>query len=489
MINEIDVAWILLFSLGVLAQIVTPLVSGNKSVNSQSGLLSVVLLFSSTLLLSRFKQQDALITTLVISCILIINGYILMSWRFHPLRTSNQVVNNAIKIITTYCLLLAVQTYFSLTLNYYVLLQFIVIFLLSYRVLFWIRHVRYIDGSSAKTSKEPTVSVAVPARNETHALNQNLKSLVKSDYKKLELLVVDDCSQDNTAQIIRSFAHDGVRFINGQDSQGSWIGKNFAYKALSDEASGEIIVFSGVDTRYEPKTLGHLINYMDSNKLDMISVLPSHVKLNNWSLVIQPFRYMLMFARSSRSKPPVISTVWAIRSAALKKLGGFDAISHSINPEQYFARQIAKKNRYRFIVADPIMGLTTYKRPSSQKDTAIRYIYPSLHKSVFNTFVLSVLFISSIILPLPMLILYIISNNSGLITSIVYVNAIMGFVLYAWIVSLSYPRQNLLSGFFHYVIGSYYFIYLVMLSMVKYETDDVIWKGRNICQPVMLDKD
>ena len=51
---------------------------------------------------------------------------------------------------------------------------------------------------------------------------------IASDYPKLEIIVLDDCSQDRTAEIIRNFAHDGVRFIQSEDNKDNWLDKNKA---------------------------------------------------------------------------------------------------------------------------------------------------------------------------------------------------------------------------------------------------------------------
>ena len=108
----------------------------------------------------------------------------------------------------------------------------------------------------------PTVSLCIPARNETHALADCLSSAVASDYPKLEIIVLDDCSQDKTSQIIRSFAHDGVRFISGEVPSDGWLGKNNAYQALATQAKGEYLVFMSVDTRVEKKSISQLISYI-----------------------------------------------------------------------------------------------------------------------------------------------------------------------------------------------------------------------------------
>src|SRR6202042_3117366 len=70
----------------------------------------------------------------------------------------------------------------------------------------------------------PTLTVAIPARNETDDLEACLRSLVSCNYPKLEILVLDDCSQErHTPEIIRSFAHDGVQFIAGEVPEARWL--------------------------------------------------------------------------------------------------------------------------------------------------------------------------------------------------------------------------------------------------------------------------
>src|SRR5581483_2264299 len=106
----------------------------------------------------------------------------------------------------------------------------------------------------------PTLTVAIPARNETDDLQACLTSLVGSDYPKLEILVLDDCSQNRqTSDIIRNFAHSGVGFVNGQVPPDNWLAKNYAYNQLAEAASGELILFCGVDTRFQSGSLRGLV--------------------------------------------------------------------------------------------------------------------------------------------------------------------------------------------------------------------------------------
>jgi hypothetical protein len=73
----------------------------------------------------------------------------------------------------------------------------------------------------------PALTVAIPARNETDDLEACLRSVVASTYPKLEVLVLDDCSQNKrTPEIIREFAHAGVRVNAGEVPPHNWLAKN-----------------------------------------------------------------------------------------------------------------------------------------------------------------------------------------------------------------------------------------------------------------------
>ena len=63
-------------------------------------------------------------------------------------------------------------------------------------------------------------------------MNDCLERVVASTYPKLEIIVLDDHSQDNTSALIKSFAHKGVRFVEGTKLPEGWLGKNHALQLL-----------------------------------------------------------------------------------------------------------------------------------------------------------------------------------------------------------------------------------------------------------------
>lgn len=336
----------------------------------------------------------------------------------------------------------------------------------------------------------PTLSVAIPARNETVDLEECLQSLLTCDYPKLEILVLDDCSQEKrTPEIIRQFAHDGVRFIAGKVPPDSWLAKNYAYQQLSEAANGDILLFCGVDARFSKQSLRLLVAGMIQKKKSMMSIMPlNHIpyswKLGNLS--VQPSRYAweLALPRHWLQRPPVLSTCWLISHDSLKKMGGFEAIKRSISPESYFARHLAARtDTYSFMQSNQAIGVSSAKNLLEQKATAIRTRYPQMHRRPELVGLFSLL--EFIILVGPLIFIGLgISQQAWPAVIISGLNFALMTLFYSVIVRITY-RKFLPRGLWLLPIATIYDIGLLNYSMWQYEFSDVIWKDRNVCMPVM----
>lgn len=331
----------------------------------------------------------------------------------------------------------------------------------------------------------PTLTVAIPARNETPDLVECLTSVIASDYPKLEIIVLDDCSHDKTPDIIKQFAHDGVRFVQGNEPDGHWLPKNAAYQRLLDEATGEIILFCGVDVRFEPTTLRRLITMMQTKQKSMISLLPLRLSSSTGQTALQPLRYWWEIALPRRllNRTAVLSTCWAIRRSVLHKQGGFEAYSRSVLPERHFARHLTTQDQYSFMRTSPELMLTTVKSAAAQRDTVIRMRYPQIHRRLELAFLLAGAEVLLLLGPYILLAAGLLAGNVLVTTSSLVTIVLLSATNYrivqassntaGWQAVLLLPLSILME------------LYLGLLSAMKYEFSTVDWKGRNICLPVM----
>ena len=353
-----------------------------------------------------------------------------------------------------------------------------------YQILWTFKHYRLRNLDQGLRLRDmPTVTLAIPARNETHALEACLRAAVASDYPKLEIIVLDDCSQDKTSEIIRSFAHDGVRFVQGDIPADGWLGKNQALQTLTAQASGDYIMFADVDTHLSPQSISKLVLYALSNRQEMVAVLPT--RRDGWSAatLLTTLRYYWQIALPlTARRVPVATQCWLVRRATLAKLGGFAAVQHKIVPEGYFARILFVHDQYRFIVSNDELGVTTAKKWSSQAENSIRFLYPTFRRQPFyalgGILALGTLFVAPfavlVLAPHDARLWVLAGSGSGLLW-LGYALVVARTHSFTWPVTLLLLPAALVQE-----------LLLLIASMLTYEFGDVNWKGRNVCYPVMM---
>lgn len=332
----------------------------------------------------------------------------------------------------------------------------------------------------------PTVTVAIPARNETRDLQACLDTVVTSNYPKLEILVLDDCSHTKPSDTIKAYARSGVRFIKGDIPKHGWLAKNQAYDKLSREATGEIILFCGVDVRFGTNTIRALVTTMTLRKKAMISVMPKRSDSSLLNGFTQPTRYLWEIALPRRyiGRPAVLSTVWMIRRNSLTTLGGMKSVKRMVIPEGFFARSLSKQNdAYSFMRASNDLELQTVKSPREQWATAVRTRYPQLNKRPENALGLIALQATVFLLPYWLLSIGIFLDVAFLIyvstAAIVLLTAIHVTTMYltnptnTWIALINLPICIVID------------MIATITSLIRYEFGTVTWKERNICIPVM----
>lgn len=386
---------------------------------------------------------------------------------------------HAVAYALTHNIVLKYWVYFP----YVLLLASAAIFVLA---LLHILKTRHVQNKNHYSDKElPTVSVCIPARNETYALEQCLQSILANDYPKLEILVLDDCSQDKTADVIKSFAQDGVRFVQGDSPADRWLAKNQAYDKLAREATGELLLFCGVDVRFGSHAIRALTTTMLNRKKSMISVMPLRFYSKFNEAFIQPMRYWweLVPPRKLVNRPPVLSTCWMVNRKLLRNAGGFAAISHTIIPEGYFARYFIKDNSYSFIRADEELDVRTAKPLDQQWSTAIRTNYPQIRRRPEMALLLTVFTGLFLILPFILFLYALATVNVPLV--IISGGTIWFLTMtHVAILQVSDP-SNVPLGFFNLPLASLIEVLVGYISMLRYEFGAVEWKERNICVPVM----
>lgn len=352
----------------------------------------------------------------------------------------------------------------------------VVTLLLAARIVWGLNRYAY-RPTQAEEVELPSVSVCIAARNEVHALSHCLERVLQSDYEKLEILVLDDSSEDDTPHVIKSFAHAGVRFIAGRDIPAGWLGKNHATQTLALEASGDYLLFIDVDTTLQTHTISQLVAQLGANGRSMMSVLPRREDSSRASAVFGSLRYFWSLVLASKNTPPSASTLWMIKRDTLLELErGLPDYGQSVRPEAHIARQLQRSRDYYYLIGTRELGVGFEKRWRSQVQTAIRLYYPiaghSPWKAIIATFSLSLLILPAALLPF-------IAAKTILFLWALALSSITFLGFAAFLVRTSSPRGWLLRS----LVWPYIMVQelvLLLISMFRYATKTVKWKGRPV---------
>ncbi|MBI3889301.1 glycosyltransferase family 2 protein [Candidatus Saccharibacteria bacterium] len=322
----------------------------------------------------------------------------------------------------------------------------------------------------------PSVSLCIPARNEMHAMTTCLENALLSNYPKLEIIVLDDGSRDTTGHLIKSFAHSGIRFVEGSPLPSAWLGKNHALEDLLRESSGSLVIFADVDTQFSVDSISQLVAYMQKTNADMVSVLPFRLNVMRSSAVFATFRHFWNIVSHTKAKPAVASNAWMIkRSVISEKFNGFKSVAQNVRPEREVAQQLSLEGTYRFIISNNVLGMSYEKKLSSQYETSIRIYYPDFGLGGIALRI----FLLIIALTPYLFVVYGISTLDYLLVVVSFIVTLFISFINAWylgvVKSNNYGVTSLCLPFI--MLRE---IYLLAASFVLYKTGRVTWKGRPV---------
>lgn len=106
------------------------------------------------------------------------------------------------------------------------------------------------------------VSVIMPSHNTADYIAESIESVLAQTYQNWELVIVDDCSADNTDIVVEKYLTDcRIRYLKNEKNSGAAVSRNRALR----EAKGKWIAFLDSDDLWYPEKLQHQIMYMEKN--------------------------------------------------------------------------------------------------------------------------------------------------------------------------------------------------------------------------------
>lgn len=188
----------------------------------------------------------------------------------------------------------------------------------------------------------PRVSVLVPARNEARAIGRLMDDVLASEGVELELVVLDDASEDATARIVseRAAEDSRVRLVSGRPLPADWCGKQHACWQLAASARHDTWLFLDVDVSLSPDAVARTVAFLEREGVALASGFPRQMAdtVLGW-LLLPLIQFLLVgflpIARARQVNVPSLAAgcgqLFVTRRGDYERAGGHAAIRTSLH--------------------------------------------------------------------------------------------------------------------------------------------------------------
>lgn len=196
-----------------------------------------------------------------------------------------------------------------------------------------------------------TVSVIIAARNEELNIRRTIESILSQNFPKelLELIIIDDHSDDNTSAIVKEYIESGVKLIQLNENGRMNSYKKLAISRAIDCCKGEIVITTDADCRMGPNWLATVIGTFEKEDAYLLSspVVYSEEKSFFERLQTLEFLYLIGLGAAGigNGKPTTCNGAnLAYRKDIFKQMGGFKGIDElASGDDELFLHKVAEK--------------------------------------------------------------------------------------------------------------------------------------------------
>ena len=198
--------------------------------------------------------------------------------------------------------------------------------LLFFSMLNIYRHIHTEENQLSWQDKKPFVSIIVPCYNEEKVLKSSLESLIKLEYPRFEILVIDDGSQDDTYLMAKNmeFNHGEKRLkAYSKTNGGKANALNFGIKI----AKGNLFLAVDADSKLSPESLDLMVAYFEDEKIAAVAGSVYVTNTDNIWTKLQALEYIqgLNLVRNGQAYFKLVNIIpgpiGMFRKEAVEKIG------------------------------------------------------------------------------------------------------------------------------------------------------------------------
>jgi hopene-associated glycosyltransferase HpnB len=242
------------------------------------------------------------------------------------------------------------------------------------------------------------ITVLIPARNEADVIGLTLAGL-QSQGSGLQVIVVDDQSRDETANIAASFPN--TRVISGQPLPEGWAGKLWALEQGKSQVHTPITLLLDADIQLQPGLLAALLAHKRRENRQFVSLMADLRRTSFWDRLLLPafvyyFKLLYPFAVSNSSSRLVAAAAGGcilVDTEALQRAGAFASLRNALIDDCTLARQVKNAGYRTWLgLSRGVVSLRPYGTLRSIHDMVARSAFTQLGYSTALLLLVTVLF-------------------------------------------------------------------------------------------------
>lgn len=337
------------------------------------------------------------------------------------------------------------------------------------------------------TIHQPTVSILIAARNEEKNLENCLASLEKIEYstEKLEILIINDRSEDKTGEIAKKFCDKNMNFkmIEVEDDIPELTGKINALCQGIEVTSNEIIMITDADCVVPPNWVKEFVKYFNKNvgMCGGMTLLSKPNKKETFFHRLQAVDWIYLQSVAAGScqigfPVSILGNNFAFRRAAYEEVGGFRKLGFSVTEDKKLMQAIYQTKKWQ-IVYPLSKGAAIYSNPLDKiNDFYIqrkRWVLGGRKSHWWGLLMMLVSFLLHLLVLIALI--------SGFLNFYSILALLLLFVAdLSLILPMLHRFNRLYLWYYIFPFEIFYTLYSILFAAVYFTGKQVRWKGRKL---------
>ncbi len=337
-----------------------------------------------------------------------------------------------------------------------------------------------LDSEPSLQNKDLSdITVLIPARNEALTIVKTLAAL-KDQGKDLNVILVDDQSDDNTVELAKSVDLKNLNIISGSELVGGWSGKLWALEQGRQHVKTPYLILLDADIVLEKNLIPVVLEKVKNEQLQMLSLMAFLKMETFWEKLLMPafiffFKLLYPFHLSNKANSWIAAAAGGfifIETQVLEELGGFNCIKNALIDDCSLAKQVKQKKHKIWIgMTHSAISIRSYETLSSIWQMVARTAYTQLNYSPLLLLLCTLLMVAAFGLPVIAILQ---SQNIIFITGLF----ILGIQVVCYWPTLRYYSMKPVFALVLPLIGVLYLVMTWSSAYRYYFAKGANWKGR-----------